>query len=89
MVREATTNVLRHSAARTMTVDLQSGDDEVVLTVTDDGRGTTAPRGAGLSGLAERVEALGGRLDTGPAGGGGFRLAAALPATAADRVGAR
>ncbi len=89
VVREATTNVLRHSAARTMTVDLQIGDDEAVLTVTDDGRGTTAPRGAGLSGLAERVEALGGRLETGPGRGGGFRLAAALPATVANRVSAR
>ncbi len=89
VVREATTNVLRHSAARTLTVDLRTGDDEVVLTVTDDGHGTAAPRGAGLSGLAERVEALGGRLEAGPLGTGGFRLAAALPTTAADRVGAR
>ena len=89
MVAEATANVLRHGAARTMTVDLQIGDDEAVLTVTDDGRGTTAPRGAGLSGLAERVEALGGRLETGPGRGGGFRLAAALPAAVANRVSAR
>ena len=88
VVREATTNVLRHSAARTMTVDLRTGEEQVVLTVTDDGRGTTAPRGTGLSGLAERVEALGGRLDTGPGGTGGFRLTAALPTTAVDRVGA-
>ncbi|WP_344688082.1 sensor histidine kinase [Blastococcus jejuensis] len=88
VVREATTNVLRHSAARSVTVDLRSGGDEIVLAVTDDGRGTTASRGTGLAGLAERVEALGGRLDTGPARSGGFRLAAALPA-AADRVAPR
>jgi two-component system, NarL family, sensor histidine kinase DesK len=87
VVREATTNVLRHSAARTMTVDVRSGEDDVVLTVTDDGRGTAAPRGTGLSGLAERVAALGGRLETGPARAGGFRLAATVPLTAADRVG--
>jgi two-component system sensor histidine kinase DesK len=86
VVREATTNVLRHSAARTMTVELQPRDDRVVLTVTDDGRGTTAPRGSGLSGLAERVEALGGTLATD--GDAGFRLTAVLPTTAADRVGA-
>jgi two-component system sensor histidine kinase DesK len=79
--------VLRHSAARTMTVDVRSGEDDVVLTVTDDGRGTAAPRGTGLSGLAERVAALGGRLETGPARAGGFRLAATVPLTAADRVG--
>jgi two-component system sensor histidine kinase DesK len=88
VVREATTNVLRHSAARTMTVELDAGEDRVVLTVTDDGRGATAPRGTGLSGLAERLEALGGQLDTGPGGAGGFRLTATVPTTAADRVGA-
>jgi two-component system sensor histidine kinase DesK len=89
VVREAITNVLRHSAADTVTVDLRSDEDEVVLTVTDDGRGTVAPRGTGLSGLAERVEALGGRLETGPVGAGGFRLSAGLPVTAPDRIGAR
>jgi two-component system sensor histidine kinase DesK len=89
VVRETTTNVLRHSEARTMTVALRPLDDEVVLTVTDDGRGTTAPRGTGLSGLAERVEALGGRMETGSGEHGGFRLTAALPLTATDRVGAR
>jgi two-component system sensor histidine kinase DesK len=88
VVREATTNVLRHSQARTMTVDLEHRDGQVVLTVTDDGRGTAAPRGTGLSGLAERVEALGGTLDTGVGPTGGFRVTAVLPTTAADRVGA-
>jgi two-component system, NarL family, sensor histidine kinase DesK len=89
VVREATTNVLRHSAARTMTVDLRSDGSAVVLTVTDDGRGTAAPPGAGLSGLAERVEALGGRLDTGPGESGGFALTATVPVAATDRMGAR
>lgn len=79
VVREATTNVLRHSGARSVSVDVVHGND-VVLTVTDDGRGGTAPRGAGLAGLAERVEALGGRLEAGPAGGRGFRLTAVVPA---------
>ncbi len=79
VVREATTNVLRHSRARSVTVDLASTDDGVTLTVTDDGDGGTGPRGAGLSGLAERVEALGGRLDAGAVDGRGFRLAAVVP----------
>jgi two-component system sensor histidine kinase DesK len=80
VVREATTNVLRHSGARSVTVELASGADGVTLTVTDDGRGGDGPRGTGLAGLAERVEALGGRLDAGPVDGRGFRLAAAVPA---------
>ena len=61
---------------------LTTGADDVTLTVTDDGRGSDDAAGAGLSGLAERVEALGGRLATGPAGGSGFRVTAVLPRTA-------
>jgi two-component system sensor histidine kinase DesK len=88
VVREATTNVLRHSAARTVTVELPAADDGVELTVTDDGRGpgATAARGAGLSGLAERVQALGGRLDSGAAPGRGFRLRTWLPAAQPAQV---
>jgi two-component system sensor histidine kinase DesK len=81
VVREATTNVLRHSAAGVVTVDLAADDASAVLTITDDGRGAGAPGagGAGLTGLGERVEALGGRLEAGPAGSHGFRLRAELP----------
>jgi two-component system sensor histidine kinase DesK len=79
VVREATTNVLRHSGARSVAVDLSEDGDLVRLAVTDDGRGGDGPRGTGLAGLAERVEALGGRLDAGPAGGRGFRLSAVVP----------
>ena len=61
-------------------------DGEVTLTVTDDGAGRRgAARAPGLAGLAERVEALGGRLAAGPADG------ARLPAgrrRSADRPGA-
>ena len=89
VVREATTNVLRHSAARSVTVELDTAGRTGRLTVTDDGVGSTAPSGAGLSGLAERVEALGGRLESGPAGTRGFRLAAVVPLGATvERVGA-
>jgi two-component system sensor histidine kinase DesK len=93
VVREATTNVLRHSGAGVVTVDLIADDHRAVLTVTDDGRGATGAvgRGAGLAGLGERVEALRGRLDAGAAGGRGFRLRAELPLTSgvpSERVGA-
>jgi two-component system sensor histidine kinase DesK len=79
VVREATTNVLRHSGAGLVTVDLVRGDGDATLTVADDGRGTAGTAGAGLSGLAERVSALGGRLTAGPGPGHGFRLVASLP----------
>ncbi len=83
VVREATTNVLRHSGARSVTVALGTDGDGAALTITDDGRGAAGPVGAGLSGLAERVAALGGRLETGPGDGGrGFRLCARVPVRA-------
>ena len=84
VVREAVTNVLRHSGATTVTVTLDTAEDDVVLGITDDGRGSAAPRGAGLTGLAERVQRLGGDLRT--ADGDGFRLTARLPLTAPAEV---
>jgi two-component system sensor histidine kinase DesK len=93
VVREATTNVLRHSGARSVTVDLLHGPDDVTLTVTDDGNGASAGSpGAGLAGLAERLQAVGGRLTAGPTGSTGFRLTAALPLSAPveqEAVGSR
>jgi two-component system, NarL family, sensor histidine kinase DesK len=81
VVREATTNVLRHSGARSVTVTLTDDGTEAVLTVTDDGRGPaddTEP-GSGLTGLAERVGALGGALTGGAGRDGGYELRAVLP----------
>jgi two-component system sensor histidine kinase DesK len=92
VIREATTNVLRHSGARSVTVDLTRHSDDVTLSVTDDGHGAAGEAGTGLTGLAERVAALGGRLVTGSAGSSGFRLTAAVPLTAAlvqEPVGSR
>jgi two-component system, NarL family, sensor histidine kinase DesK len=89
VVREGTTNVLRHSGARTVTVDVSVTGGRAALTVTDDGRGPAQPvRGAcaGLSGLEERLAGLDGRLTAGAVPGGGFRLAAEVPVAA--RVGA-
>ncbi len=77
VVREAVTNVLRHSGATRVTVTLDTAEDDVVLGFADDGRGSAAPPGAGLAGLAERVQRLGGDLRT--TGGDGFRLTARLP----------
>jgi two-component system sensor histidine kinase DesK len=82
VIREATTNVLRHSRATSMSVELVTDARHAALTVTDDGVGGAAPVGAGLAGLTERVEAVGGRLVAGPAGSRGFRLAADVPLAA-------
>ncbi len=85
-LREAVTNVIRHSGARSCRARLIRGTGEVTLEVTDDGRGPQpqdAPRGAGLRGMSERLSAAGGRLSLGPAEAGsrahGLRLTATVP----------
>ncbi|MFB6835925.1 histidine kinase [Streptomyces sp. NPDC056361] len=83
VVRESTTNAVRHSGATRCEIALAGTAERVRLTVTDNGRGPagTAP-GSGLRGLRERVAAAGGTLDSGPAPGGGFQVAAELPVEA-------
>jgi signal transduction histidine kinase len=66
-------------------VALAYGDDALVVTVSDDGRGpgpgpvAAEVRGHGLAGMRERVTVLGGHLDAGPRAGGGFAVRARLP----------
>lgn len=64
VVREAVTNVLRHSDATTCWIDLGSTDGRVTLIITNDGVRPHDPgdRGTGLTGLGERVHAVGGTL---------------------------
>lgn len=74
-MREAVTNVVRHSGARRCTITLtrrQTLDGPLLeLVVADDGRGAPGPQaGNGLTGIAERLAAVEGTLVTGPAGGG-------------------
>ena len=76
-LREAVTNVIRHSGAKTCRISLQQEDGEVVLKVRDDGRGGASPFGIGLSSMRERVEGLGGRMER--LVEGGTALIVALP----------
>ncbi|MEU6995185.1 histidine kinase [Streptomyces sp. NPDC046465] len=83
-LREAVTNAVRHSGARRCTVAFTArqtlAGPLLELTVEDDGAGGSgAAAGNGLTGLAERVEAVGGVLETGPGVRRGFRLAARVP----------
>jgi signal transduction histidine kinase len=81
VVQEALTNVLRHAAARRAEVALSFGDDALVVTVSDDGRGPVGggDGGHGIAGMRERVAIAGGSLDAGPRDGGGFAVRARLP----------
>jgi two-component system sensor histidine kinase DesK len=80
-VREATTNVLRHSRARECAITLTSGPDGVVLRVDDDGAAAAGvpAASAGLAGIAQRADRLHGSLEAGPRPGGGFGLELVLP----------
>jgi two-component system sensor histidine kinase DesK len=82
-LREAVTNVVRHSGALGCVIALSATPDggAATLTVSDDGRGPAdghAP-GNGLTGLTERLILAGGTLHTGRTGDGGFRLTATVP----------
>ncbi|WP_405569368.1 histidine kinase [Streptomyces phaeochromogenes] len=85
-LREAVTNVVRHSGARRCTVELvrrQTLEGPVLeLSVEDDGGGAGSGPGNGLTGLRERLEKVGGELEAGSARHG-FRLLARVPATTA------
>jgi len=65
VVREATTNVLRHSRATWCTIDIQAGPDGSILTIANDGAAkppAADPGGHGLRGMAERLAGVGGTL---------------------------
>jgi signal transduction histidine kinase len=81
VVQESLTNVLRHAGAATALVRLGYLPGELMVEVTDTGRGgaADAPPGHGLSGMRERVTALGGSFDAGPGDSGGFRVHMRLP----------
>jgi signal transduction histidine kinase len=81
IVQEALTNVTRHAHARHATVRVRY-DDGVRIEVIDDGVGTDAPAGNGISGMRQRAEACGGTFVAGPSQPHGFRVAAHLPSTA-------
>jgi signal transduction histidine kinase len=80
LVSEALTNVAKYARADTVSVELDSTGDSLVVTITDDGVGGADPeRGSGLRGLVDRVEAVGGRLDVSSPAEAGTRLCARLP----------
>ena len=78
-VREGVTNVIRHSGAEHCEISVTARDGSAVLSIRDDGRGGAAPKGNGLHGLTERIGGADGRLEAGPADGGGYRLTITLP----------
>jgi two-component system, NarL family, sensor histidine kinase DesK len=74
VVREGLTNIVRHARASSCAVRISPSAVEIV----DDGVGSAAPPGNGLTGLHERVAAAGGVVDAGPVEPRGWRLRVSL-----------
>jgi len=82
IVRESLSNAMRHGHPRRVWVSVSRKADEIVVEVSDDGKGfepRAHRRGHGLLGMEERVKALGGSLALDERPGGGFSLTARLP----------
>jgi signal transduction histidine kinase len=88
IVQEALTNVLKHAAARHVSVIAERRREHVLVIVEDDGRGfdaeaaaraPAAGHGLGLLGMRERVALVGGALDFDSAPGGGSTVRARIP----------
>ncbi|WP_128434173.1 sensor histidine kinase [Streptomyces cyaneus] len=82
IVQEALTNAARHAGPAKVSVQLDYGEGELTIGVEDDGTAdpSSPPTpGTGLTGMRERVTALGGTLDAAPREEGGFAVRARLP----------
>ncbi|MFI5550614.1 sensor histidine kinase [Streptomyces sp. NPDC051738] len=82
IVQEALTNAARHAGPAKVAVQLTYGEGDLMIRVEDDGTAdpSSPPTpGIGLTGMRERVTALGGTLDAGPRAEGGFAVRARLP----------
>jgi signal transduction histidine kinase len=80
VVAESLANVGKYARATEATVAVRRAGAEVVIEVVDDGVGGADPeRGSGLRGLADRVEALDGRLRVWSPPGDGTRVRAEMP----------
>jgi signal transduction histidine kinase len=90
IAQEAFTNIIKHSAAKSVDIALSVDANAVIMQISDDGRGigpgrVTATGSHGLASMRHRVRALGGRLDVISPASGGTTLLVQIPATGALR----
>jgi signal transduction histidine kinase len=82
---EAFTNAAKHASASAVDILIEEADGTLTVQVRDDGvGGADASRGSGLTGLRDRVEAVGGRMTLVSTAGAGTVLTVLLPVTADD-----
>jgi signal transduction histidine kinase len=83
---EALQNVQKYADAQTAVVKLEGSDSGLRFEVSDDGHGFDSAlvrRGAGLTNMTDRIDALGGSLELASTPGGGTKIHGSLPALAA------
>jgi two-component system sensor histidine kinase DesK len=80
VIREAATNVIRHSGARHCRITLAREGSEAALEIADDGRGVgSVTEGNGVTGMRQRLAAIRGALEI--RGEAGIRILARVPLT--------
>jgi signal transduction histidine kinase len=86
VAQEALHNAIKHSGSRNIKVHLTGGNEQLMLTIADDGRGfdvaVATGKGLGLLSMNERVDAVGGTLNVVSRQGAGTRLDVSVPFTA-------
>lgn len=79
-LREAVTNVVKHSGAKRCEVRLTRANGSASLEISDDGRGSTSlDGGSGLAGMRERLALVGGTMRVGGENGGGLHVQVTVP----------
>ncbi len=85
IIQESSNNIIKHSEAAEAVVKIKKIENEVIITVTDDGRGfdpnnaKSKSGGLGLVGLKERINMLGGRISIVSSLGNGTEIKIVLP----------
>ena len=80
LIAEAIPNVAKHARASHVAISVRRDNGRLLVHVADDGvGGADSAGGSGLNGLADRVEALHGRLRIDSPRGGGTRIEAQIP----------
>ena len=78
--QEAITNAVRHAHAENVFLAIEEHEETIALVARDDGRGAASVKaGHGLTGLRERIEGMGGKVEVDARPGGGVTLRALLP----------
>ena len=78
-IAEAMTNSAKHAPGADLRIHLHLDAEHLLVEVADNGPGGADPRGSGLDGLRQRVEALDGTLYINSPAGVGTAVAASVP----------